>query len=74
MKLVLEHLQRLQAGQEQILCKLEEVNHRAAKLTAGQASMIQHIGHLISATAQHHLSTDGVEQRLARIERRLELT
>jgi hypothetical protein len=74
MKPVLEHLQRLQAGQERIVCKLEEVNRRAANLAAGQASMIQHIGHLASATAQHYLSTDRVDQRLARIERRLELT
>jgi hypothetical protein len=71
--LVLEHLKRFQAGQERIERKLEEVNRRLSNLEAGQASIIQHIGHLASGDAQQQLSADGFDQRLERIERRLEL-
>jgi hypothetical protein len=71
--LVIEHLKRFQAGQERIERKLDEVNRRLANLEAGQASIIQHIGHLASADAQQQLSADGFDRRLERIERRLEL-
>jgi hypothetical protein len=71
--IVLENLKRFQAGQERIERKLEEVNRRLANLESGQASIIQHIGHLASADAQQQLSSDGFNMRLERIERRLEL-
>jgi len=71
--LIIEHLKRFQTGQERIERKLEEVNRRLANLEAGQASIIQHIGNLASADAQQQLSADGFDQRLERIERRLEL-
>lgn len=72
--LVIEHLKRFQAGQERIERKLEEITRRLANLEGGQASIIQHIGHLASADAQQQVSADGFDQRLERIERRLELT
>jgi hypothetical protein len=50
--IVLEKLNLFQAGQERIERKLEEVNGRLANLESGQASIIQHIGHLTSADAQ----------------------
>lgn len=71
--LVIEHLIRFQAGQDRIERKLEEVNRRLSNLEAGQASIIQHIGHLASVDAQQQLSVDGFNERLERIERRLEL-
>ena len=71
--ILIEHLKRFQAGQDRIERKLEEVTRRLANLEAGQASIIQHIGHLASADAQQQLSADGFNQRLERIERRLEL-
>ena len=71
--LVIEHLKRFQAGQDRIERKLEEVTRRLSKLEAGQASIIQHIGHLASVDAQQQLSVDGFNERLERIERRLEL-
>lgn len=71
--LIIEHLKRFQAGQERIERKLEELTRRLSNLEAGQASIIQHIGHLASADAQQQLSADGFNQRLERIERRLEL-
>jgi hypothetical protein len=71
--IVIEHLKRFQAGQDRIERKLEEATRRLANLEAGQASIIQHIGHLASADAQQQLAADGFNQRLERIERRLEL-
>lgn len=71
--IVIEHLKRFQAGQDRIERKLEEVTRRLSNLEAGQASIIQHIGHLASVDAQQQLSVDGFNERLERIERRLEL-
>jgi septation ring formation regulator EzrA len=71
--ILIEHLKRFQAGQDRIERKLDEVTRRLANLEAGQASIIQHIGHLASADAQQQLAADGFNQRLERIERRLEL-
>lgn len=72
--ILIEHLKRFQAGQDRIERKLDEVTRRRlANLEAGQASIIQHIGHLASADAEQQLAADGFNQRLERIERRLEL-
>lgn len=71
--LMLEHLKRFQAGQDRLERKLDEVTRRLSNLEAGQATIIQHLGHLSSADAQQQLSADGLNQRLERIERRLEL-
>ncbi len=71
--LVLEHLRRFQAGQDRIEHKLGELTGRIANLEAGQASIIQHLGHLASADAQQQLAADRANERLDRIERRLEL-
>jgi septation ring formation regulator EzrA len=71
--LMLEHLKRFQAGQDRMERKLDEVTRRLSNLEAGQATIIQHLGHLSSADAQQQLSADGLNQRLERIERRLEL-
>lgn len=69
----LEHLKRFQTGQDRIERKMEEMTRRLSNLEAGQASIIQHLGHLASADAQQQLASDGFDQRLERIERRLEL-
>ena len=71
--LILEHLKRFQNGQDRIERKLEEMTRRLSNLEAGQASIIQHIGHLASADAQQQLAADGFNIRLERIEKRLEL-
>ncbi len=72
--LLLEHLKRFQAGQDRIERKLDELTRRISNLEAGQASIIQHIGHLAAADAQQQVAADGFNQRLERIERRLELS
>ena len=71
--LILEHLKRFQNGQDRIERKLEEMTRRLSNLEAGQASIIQHIGHLASADAQQQLAADGFNIRLERIEKRLKL-
>ena len=71
--LLIEHLKRFQAGQERTERKLEEISRRLANLEAGQASVIQHIGHLASVEAQQQLQADDFSSGLERIERRLEL-
>lgn len=71
--LMLEHLKRFQATLDRIERKVEDLTRRVSNLEVGQASIIQHLGHLAAADAQQQLSADGVNQRLDRIERRLEL-
>ena len=71
--MMLEHLKRFQTGQDRIERKFEEVSRRLSNLEAGQASIIQHIGHLASVEAQQQVQADDFGQRLERIERRLEL-
>ena len=72
--LILEHLKRFQTGQDNINRKVDEVIRRTSNLEAGQATIIQHLGHLAAADASQQLTADGFNQRLERIERRLELT
>jgi len=71
---VLEPLKRFPATLERIERKLDEHSNRLANLEAGQALTVQHIAHLSSADATQHVSMDGMNQRLDRIGRRLELT
>lgn len=53
--LMLEHLKRFQPGQDRIERKIDEMTRRLSNLEAGQASVIQHIGHLASADAQQQV-------------------
>ena len=71
--MVLEHLKRFQAPLDRVERKISELTGRVANLEGGQASIIQHLGHLAAADAAQQLSTDNVNDRLDRIERRLEL-
>ena len=72
--LMLEHLKHFQAGQDRIERKLEDLTHRVGNLETGQAAIIQHLGTLAAADAQHQVSVDDLNARLDRIERRLDLT
>jgi len=71
--LILEHLKRFQSGQDNINSKLDELIRRIGNLEAGQASVIQHLGHLAAADASQQLTADHLATRLERIERRLEI-
>jgi outer membrane murein-binding lipoprotein Lpp len=71
--LVLEHLKRFQGAQDRIERKLDELIGRVGNLESSVATVIQHLGHLAAADAQQQLSADRANERLDRIERRLEL-
>ena len=72
--LMLEHLKRFQSGQDRIERKLDDLTRRVNNLESGQAHIIQHLGTLAAADAQQQLTADEFNQRLERIERRLELS
>jgi septation ring formation regulator EzrA len=71
--LVLTQLRAIRADISDVQGSPGEVKRRLANLESGQASIIQHLGNLASADAQQQLATDGLTERLVRIERRLEL-
>lgn len=71
--LILEHLKRFQAGQDRIERELKEIKGRIANLESGQASVIQHLGNLAAADAVQQHGIDHLNERIERIERRLEL-
>lgn len=71
--LILEHLKRFQAGQERIERDLREIKTRLSALEAGQGSVVQHLGHLASSIAGQQVSIDRLNDRIDRIEHRLEL-
>lgn len=72
--LLLEHLKRFQGTLDRVERKIDELTRRTSILEVGQASIIQHIGHLATADAQQQVTADSFNRRLERIERRLELS
>ena len=71
--LVLTQLRALRADISDVQGSLGEIKRRLANLEGGQASIIHHLGHLAAADAQQQLASDGLTERLVRIERRLDL-
>ena len=71
--LILEHLKRFQGSQERIERDLKEIKSRLSTLESGQASILQHIGHLASSIAGQQVAIDHLSERIDRIEHRLEL-
>jgi hypothetical protein len=73
--LVLAQLRAIRADLSDVQGSLGEIKGRLANLEGGQASIIQHLGHRsrVAADAQQQLATDGLTERLTRIERRLDL-
>jgi septation ring formation regulator EzrA len=70
---VLTQLRAIRADISDVQGSLGEIKRRLTNLEGGQASIIQHLGHLAAADAQQQLSSDGLTERLVRIERRLDL-
>ena len=71
--LVLEHLKRFQSTLDRRETKYDEITNRLANLEGGQAMIIQHLAHLSSADATVQVAIDRINERLDRIECRLEL-
>ena len=71
--LMLEHLKRFQATLDRVEQRLSDLTNRIANLESGQAVLMQHLSHLAAADATQQVSIDNINERLNRIERRLEL-
>jgi hypothetical protein len=71
--LVLTQVRAIRAHIFEIQGSLGDIKRRLANLENGQASVIQHLGKLAAADAQQQLASDGLTERLVRIERRLQL-
>jgi hypothetical protein len=71
--LVLAQLRAIRADLVDVKGTLGEMKGRLGNLEGGQASIIQHLGHLAAADAQQQVAVDRMTERLVRIERRLDL-
>lgn len=71
--LVLAQLRAIRADLADVQSTLGEMKGRLANLEGGQASIIQHLGHLAAADAQQQVAVDRITERLVRIEGRLDL-
>lgn len=71
--LVLEQLRLIRSDFADTKADIREIKNRITTLEAGQATLLQHVGHLSGADAEHHLRYDRLIERIERIERRLQL-
>lgn len=72
--LVLEHLKRFQASQERSERKLDEVIHRLGQLETAVAGLRRDFAHADENAALLSVRLDRMNERIERIERRLELS
>lgn len=71
--IVLEHLKRFQAGQDRIERKLEEVVTRIGHFELGLAGLRRDSAYTDEAAAGMSVRMDRMNDRIERVERRLEL-
>jgi hypothetical protein len=71
--LVLTRLNRIDENVKRISDDIREMKNPLSSLEAGQASIIQHLGHLAAADAQQQLTADRALDRISRLEQRLDL-
>ncbi len=72
--LILEHLRAIRTGVAAIKDDVRELKSRVAHVEVGQATLLQHLGHNASMSAQQQLGYDRILERIEKIEKRLELT
>ncbi|MDZ4350857.1 MAG: hypothetical protein U1A22_15130 [Xanthomonadaceae bacterium] len=72
--LILEHLRGIRTDVGSMKDDVRELKARITTLEAGQATIIQHLGHLAGTGAEQHARYDRLAERIERIERRLEIT
>ncbi|HPO18304.1 MAG TPA: hypothetical protein PLO07_03850 [Rubrivivax sp.] len=70
--LLLEHLKRFQAGQARAERKLDEVVHRLGPLATAVAGLRRDFAHADEHAALLSVRFDRMNERIERIERRLE--
>jgi hypothetical protein len=71
--LVLEHLRAIRTDMASMKDDVRDIKSRVNTLEAGQATIIQQIGHLTGMAAEQHVRYDRLVERIERIERRLEI-
>jgi uncharacterized coiled-coil protein SlyX len=71
--LVVARLNCIDENVNRISDDVREMKNRLSSLEAGQASIIQHLGHLAAADAQQQLTADRSLDRISRLEQRLDL-
>ncbi len=71
--LLLEHMKRLQAGQDRIERKLEEVVSRIGHLEVSVAGLRRDFAHSDEQVAAMSVRLDRLSERFDRMEKRLEL-
>lgn len=71
--LLLEHLKRFQVGQERIERKLDDLISRVGHLEIGLAGLRRDFAHADENTASMSVRMDRINERIERIEKRLEL-
>lgn len=72
--LVIEHLRAIRTNVSIVKEDVKEIKNRLSNLKAGQGSIMQHIGHQSSVSAQQQFSYDRVLDCIEKLERRLELS
>ncbi len=72
--LVLEHLRHIRGRVDQIAEEVSEVKHRLPSLELSWVSVKREIWHGDETDARQQISIDKLNERIQRIERRLELT
>jgi uncharacterized coiled-coil protein SlyX len=70
---VLEHLRAIRADMAYMKDDVREIKSRVNTLEAGQATIIQQIGHLTGMAAEQHALYDRLLERIEKLERRLEI-
>jgi hypothetical protein len=71
--LILEHLKRFQTGQERIERKLDEIVTRLGHMEIGLAGLRREFAHAEQSAAAMGVRMDHINERIERIEKRLEL-
>jgi chromosome segregation ATPase len=71
--LVLEHLKAIRLDIGTIKSDIRELTNRVGRIEISMTSLRRDIGHYDEATAESSVRLDRINERLERVERRLEL-
>lgn len=72
--LILEHLRGMRASQERMEHELREIKNRITSVEAGVAGIRRDAAHDNDKIVQQQIGLDQLNERLERIEKRLELS
>ena len=72
-RLLLEHLKAIRADTSAIRLDAQEIKFRVTQLEIGQANLLAAISHNFADFARQQVTIDRLTERLARIEKRLDL-